>query len=211
MNLYSTKGYVPRANGKNKIAFTNYLKEVPIRPDTAMFLKKYRPEAAAAASQFKQISIANGPVQDGPLTEEQLVNGTSKEANLDVQAIIGISYPIPVTAYSTGGSPPFEPDLQTPDNTNEPYLVWQNYMLSQRSLPQVVSTSYADDEQTVPKSYAERVCKQFAQLGARGISILFASGDRGVGVNGTCLSNDGKNTSMFTPLFPSGCPYVTTV
>ena len=63
----------------------------------------------------------------------------------------------------------------------------------------------------MPKSYAERACKQFAQLGARGHSLLFASGDRGVGLNNTCLSNDGKNTTMFIPSFPASCPYVTTV
>ena len=90
----------------------------------------------------------------------------------------------------------------------EPYLVWLNYVLSQYDVPQVISTSYGDDEQTVPKSYAERACKQFAQLGARGHSLLFSSGDRGVGLNNTCLSNDGKNTTMFIPSFPAGCPYV---
>ena len=211
MHLYSTLGYKTKSKGKSKVSFTNYLGEVPIRPDTALFMKKYRPEGVSAAFEFKQQSIAGGPVQDGVLTPAQAGNGTSREANLDVQAILGISYPLPVSSWSTGGEPPFNPDLNTPDNTNEPYLVWQNYVLSQRSLPQVISNSYADDEQTVPKAYAERVCKQFALLGARGVSVLFASGDRGVGVNGTCLSNDGKNTRKFIPLFPSGCPYVTTI
>jgi len=211
MNLYSTKGYKPKATWFNKVAFANYLGEIPIRPDTKQFLEKYRPGAEDAAYKFSQFSIADGPVQDGPLTFEQAAEGTSREANLDVQAIMGISDPTPVFSYSTGGSPPFNPDLGTPTNTNEPYFVWLNYILSQPFIPQVISTSYADDEQTVPQAYAERVCKQFAQLGARGVSVLFASGDRGVGVNNTCLSNDGKNTTIFVPLFPSGCPYVTTV
>lgn len=211
MNLYSTKGYKPLATKFNKVAFANYLGEIPIRPDTKQFLEKYRPGAEDAAYKFPQFSIADGLTQDGPLTFEQAAEGTSREANLDVQAIMGISDPTPVFSYSTGGSPPFNPDLGTPENTNEPYFVWLNYILSQPFIPQVISTSYADDEQTVPQAYAERVCKQFAQLGARGVSVLFASGDRGVGINNTCLSNDGKNNTMFVPLFPSGCPYVTTV
>ncbi|KAH8652641.1 peptidase S8/S53 domain-containing protein [Tricladium varicosporioides] len=211
MTLYSTKGYVPKALKDNKVGFCNYLGEIPIRPDTAQFLKKYRPEAAEAAYKFPQFSIDGGPVQDGPLNSTQASDGISQEANLDVEAIIGISYPTDVYSYSTGGSPPFNPDINTPTNTNEPYLVWQNYVLSQSIIPQVISTSYGDDEQTVPQSYAERVCKQFAQLGARGVSVLFASGDRGVGLNRTCISNDGKNTSMFIPEFPTGCPYVTSV
>ena len=51
----------------------------------------------------------------------------------------------------------------------------------------------------------------FAQLGARGTTFLCSSGDSGVGENGACFSNDGKNTSMFLPSFPASCPYVTAV
>ena len=163
-----------------------------------------------------QIRSDGGPIQDGPLTLNQSnpPDGSrplSKEANLDVQAIAGISWPTPVWSFSTGGSPPFIPDLNTPDNTNEPYLVWVNWLLSQRRIPQVISTSYGDDEQTVPQSYAERVCKQFAQVGARGTTLFFSSGDSGLGAPGECFSNDGKNTTKFLPAFPAGCPYVTAV
>jgi tripeptidyl-peptidase-1 len=119
---------------------------------------------------------------------------------------------------------------------NEPYLTWVNFVLSQQCPPQVISTSYADDEQTVPQDYAQRVCNSFAQLGARGHSLLFGSGDGGVGgmlfpqhlsltqllltfeftaIGGNnaslCVSNDGNNTFKFLPEFPSSCPYITTV
>ncbi|KAI1183607.1 tripeptidyl-peptidase 1 precursor [Nemania serpens] len=208
--LYKTKGYTPRATRENKVAFTNYLGEHPIRTDGELFLKKYRPEWASIARTFPQLTLDNGP-GDEPLTTEDLAESTSKEANLDFQAIAGISHKTPIISYSTGGSPPFIPSESTPDNSNEPYLVWVNWLLAQKSIPQVISTSYADDEQTVPVSYARRVCNQFAQVGVRGTSLLFASGDAGVGAYGTCVSNDGKNTDKFTPLFPSSCPYVTTV
>ncbi|KAI1393236.1 tripeptidyl-peptidase 1 precursor [Hypoxylon trugodes] len=209
--LYSTKGYKTHACGKNKIGFNNYLGEHPIRTDAELFLAKYRPEAVSSAHDFPQISIADGP-GDLPLTPEEAESGTSKEANLDVQAIAGISWKTPIISYSTGGSPPFNPSPSTPDNSNEPYLVWVNYLLDQESFPQVIrATSYADDEQTVPESYARRVCQQFAQVGARGTSLLFSSGDSGVGSYGECLSNDGKNTTKFLPEFPPSCPYVTAV
>jgi len=86
-------------------------------------------------------------------------------------------------------------------------------VLKQKKLPQVISNSYGDDEQTIPKSYAERVCKSFAQLGARGISLLVSSGDGGLGGqdDSACLTNDGKNSSTFLPAFPASCPYVTAV
>ena len=90
-------------------------------------------------------------------------------------------------------------------------MVWLNYILSQPDIPQTISTSYADDEQTVPLSYATAVCQQFAQLGARGVSVLFASGDSGVGADPYCISNDGTNGTAFLPEFPSACPYVTAV
>ena len=124
-----------------------------------------------------------------------------------------MTFPQPVYSYSTGGSPPFVPDINSPTDTNEPYLTWVNYVISQQDIPQVISSSYGDDEQTVPKSYADRVCQQFAQLGARGISLLVSSGDGGLGGqdNSACFTNDGKNTSTFLPEFPASCPYVTTV
>ena len=44
----------------------------------------------------------------------------------------------------------------------------------------------------------------FAQLGTMGISVLFASGDSGVG-GGSCRSNDGKGGKKFIPAFPASC------
>lgn len=85
----------------------------------------------------------------------------------------------------------------------------------------------------VPLSYASRVCAEFAQLGtyqvlnrwngaiefiegdvlgARGVSVMFGSGDGGVGdgdpnpATQQCFSNDGRNVTMFIPEFPASCP-----
>ncbi|KAK5626302.1 hypothetical protein RRF57_002017 [Xylaria bambusicola] len=203
--LYKTKGYKPRSTDKNKVAFTNYLGEHPIRSDGELFLEKFRPEYVSVAQTFPQYVIADGP-GDGPITD-----GESHEANLDFQAIAGINPRTPIISYSTGGSPPFTPSNSTPTNTNEPYLVWVNWLLEQKSIPQVISTSYSDDEQTVPASYARRVCQQFAQVGARGTTLLFSSGDAGVGPYGECVSNDGLGTDKFLPDFPPSCPYITSV
>ena len=96
-------------------------------------------------------------------------------------------------------------------DTNEPYLQFLNAVLDIDTLPQIISSSYGDDEQTVPEAYAKKVCKLFAQLGAKGTSFLTASGDNGVGATGDCFTKDGKNTSTFLPSFPDGCPYVTSV
>lgn len=58
-------------------------------------------------------------------------------------------------------------------------------------------------------SYRLKVCQLFGQLGARGVSVIFSSGDTGVG--SACQTNDGKNTTRFLPIFPAACPYVTSV
>jgi tripeptidyl-peptidase-1 len=215
--LYQTAGYVQKAAGKNHIGFNNFLGEIPIRPDTKQFLGRYRPDAVAGASEYKFVDINGGPSQDTGLTPAQAESGISVEANLDVQTIIGMTYPMPVTAFSTNGTPPETGDAAAGNPPgNEPYLTWLNYVLGEKDLPQVISTSYGDDEQTVPLDYAKRVCNGFAQLGARGISILFSSGDGGVGDaagndGSTCISNDGKNTTEFLASFPPSCPYVTAV
>jgi tripeptidyl-peptidase-1 len=190
--LYGTVDYTPRSAGKNKVGLNDFLGESNNRSDVKLFLEQYRPEAAAAAYEFQVEIIANGNNEQGQENATELANGKDLEGNLDAETILGIAWPTPLTAFTTGGSPPFIVDLNTPTDTNEPYLVWQQYVLAQSDLPQVISTSYDDDEQTVPYSYAVSVCNGLAQLGARGISVLFASGDSGVGTEAYVSSQSFK-------------------
>jgi tripeptidyl-peptidase-1 len=207
--LYGTLDYQVKSAGVNKIAHTNYLEEQTNRSDVSIFLGKYRPEAQAAAYEFEAVSIAGGLVDNGTNVAAE---GWDREANLDAEYILGISWPTPLIAYSTAGrNPTYMPDTLTVENTDEPFLVWANYITSQEDIPQVISTSYGDNEQTVSRAYAQAVCNQFAQLGARGVSLFFSSGDAGVGQDETCISNLDNTTYMFMPSFPASCPYVTTV
>jgi tripeptidyl-peptidase-1 len=112
-----------------------------------------------------------------------------------------------------GSCSPYIPDPVEPagtTNENEPYLPYYEFLLSQpnHKLPQVITNSYGDDEQTVPEKYAVRVCNLIGILGMRGVSVLESSGDTGVGA--ACLNQDGK-TPQFNPVFPATCPYVTAV
>ncbi|EKM50516.1 uncharacterized protein PHACADRAFT_263851 [Phanerochaete carnosa HHB-10118-sp] len=197
--LYNTTSYVPQATDVNRLGVAGYLEEFANDADLQTFFEKFRTDAAGATFQHVQV---NGG--------ENNQNDPGVEANLDIQYTEGMSFPTPNVYYSTGGSPPFTPDSNTPSNTNEPYLDWLNFILAQSSVPQTFTTSYGDDEQTVPSDYATEVCNLFGQLGARGSSIMFSSGDDGVGA-GNCLSNDGTNTERFQPNFPASCPFVTTV
>jgi tripeptidyl-peptidase-1 len=138
----------------------------------------------------------------------------STEANLDIQYTVGLTYPMRNNYYSTPGRGPLVPDLDQPtlsDNQNEPYLEYFTYLnkLDDGELPHTISTSYGEDEQSVPANYSRIVCNLIGQLGARGTTVLFSSGDTGVG--SACQTNDGKNTTRFLPIFPAACPYVTSV
>ncbi|RDB19145.1 Tripeptidyl-peptidase sed3 [Hypsizygus marmoreus] len=200
--------YVPKATKKNKIGITGYLEQFANIQDLQSFYADQRPDALNSTFEF--ISVKGG-------LNNQTLEEAGLEANLDVQFAFGLSYPTPGTFWSTAGRPLFKPDILVPENTNEPYTDWLDYVLSHRDVPQSISTSYGDHEQTVPESYARRACASFAQLGARGVSLLFSSGDGGVGDSNTdpatqqCLTNDGRNITRFIPIFPAACPYVTAV
>ncbi|KAJ7126418.1 subtilisin-like protein [Mycena crocata] len=208
--IYNAVGYSPSQHIGNSIGITGYLEENANREDLQSFYVDQVPAAAAVNSTFKFISVAGG-------LDSQNLSLAGGEANLDVQFAFGLSFPIPSTFYSTAGRPPFNPDIGTPEDTNEPYTDWLDFLLSHPNPPLAISTSYGDDEQTVPESFAKRACAGFAQLGARGVSLMFSSGDGGVGdgdpdpATQECLTNDGLNRTQFIPGFPASCPFVTAV
>ncbi|KAF5358921.1 hypothetical protein D9758_004865 [Tetrapyrgos nigripes] len=218
--LYSVPSdFTPSAHVGNSIGVTGYLEKFANRQDLQSFYADQRPEAVG--STFNFVSVKGG------LNDQNLSNAGG-EADLDVQFAFGLSFPVNSTFFSTAGHPPFIPDINTPMDTNEPYADWLDFILAQEKPPLAISTSYGDDEQfltvgvpwfqkTVPESFARRVCAGFAQLGARGVSLVFSSGDGGVGdgddnpATQTCLTNDGKNQTKFIPEFPASCPFVTAV
>ncbi|KAG2361732.1 hypothetical protein BDR07DRAFT_1286342 [Suillus spraguei] len=204
--LYNAEDYKSNAKNNNKLGLTGYLEQYANNEDLQQFYKDQNP--LAYGSNYTLISINGG---ENPQSYEE----AGLEANLDTQFGFGLAWPTPGTFYTTGGKPPFIPDAATPNNTNEPYSQWLEYMHRQQDLPQTISTSYGDDEQTVPYSYAVRICAGMASLGARGVTLLFSSGDNGVGDGDSdpatqqCKSHDGKD--RFLPMFPASCPYVTAV
>ncbi|KAL5530094.1 hypothetical protein ACEPAF_6351 [Sanghuangporus sanghuang] len=208
LELYNAVGFNASGTIGNQIGITGYLEQFANIADLQLFYADQRPEALN--SSFKFISVAGGQ-------NSQNVSEAGVEANLDTQFAFGLTFPTPSTFFSTAGRPPFIPDIGTPTNTNEPYLTWLDFVLALDNPPQAISTSYGDDEQTVPRSFAQRVCNSFAQLGARGVTLTFSSGDGGVGdgdpdpATQECITNDGRNATEFIPGFPASCPFVTAV
>ncbi|KAI9434427.1 tripeptidyl peptidase A [Lactarius indigo] len=206
--LYNAVNYVPQSADNNSIALTGYKEQFANFADLKQF---YVDQVPAAVNTSFDVVLVNGGLNN------QALDMAGAEANLDVQFALGISFPTPGIFYSTGGRAPFIEDAHMSTTTNEPYGDWLDFILAQDTIPSVISTSYGDDEQSVPIDYANRLCRGFAQLAVRGISMLFSSGDSGVGdgnpdpATQTCFTNDGKNQTRFIPVFPASCPYVTAV
>ena len=193
--LYGYANYSPKATPA-KMSVAGFLEQWPQYADLSKFLAKY--DAANSKATFPCV-LVNGGVCTQTTNTSNIV-----EANLDIQYAVAISGKINTTYYSVGGRPPIN---TSGANTNEPYLDFLNYLLKlpAASLPTTVSISYGDSENSVPNSYANSVCNLFAQVGARGVSILAASGDGGA----DCSTSGGKD--VLTPIFPGGCPYITAV
>ncbi|ORY55648.1 tripeptidyl-peptidase 1 [Pseudomassariella vexata] len=169
------------------------------------FNAKFAPYAAA--QDFTTVLVNGG-------RDNQTDVETDIEANLDMQYGASMGFNTSIRYYSVGGLGPLVPDLSQPDPneiSNEPYLELATYLLAlpDPELPRTLSISYGDNEQSLPRAYAQKVCNMFGMLGARGVSVIASSGDEGPG--SPCQINDGTNATRFTPLFPATCPFVTTV
>ncbi|KAH9856376.1 subtilisin-like protein [Lenzites betulinus] len=79
----------------------------------------------------------------------------------------------------------------------------------------VISTSYGTQEASLTPAYAQRQCAEYGKISLTGVTFIYSSGDAGVGGRqGVCLDENGhqvRGGQVFSPTFPGGCPYVTTV
>ncbi|GJJ15973.1 hypothetical protein Clacol_010252 [Clathrus columnatus] len=111
-------------------------------------------------------------------------NLSTPEADLDVEYTVSMTgLPVLYAANS--------------DTSVSAFLTTALNLLDQPHPPSVLSISYGSDEFFVGTPLAMSICNAFMALGARGVSILTASGDGGVsgiqydpGVGGTMLSQD---------------------
>ncbi|GFF55510.1 tripeptidyl-peptidase sed3 [Aspergillus udagawae] len=203
--LYGIYDTSAQPDPRNRLGVSGFLDQYARYEDFENFMSLYAPNRTDF--NFTVVSINGGlNLQNSSIS--------STEASLDVQYAYSLAYKTLGTYYTTGGRGPVVPEVgQTDTNvsTNEPYLDQLHYLLDlpDEELPAVLSTSYGEDEQSVPESYTNATCNLFAQLGARGVSVVFSSGDSGVG--STCITNDGTNRTRFLPVFPASCPFVTAV
>lgn len=204
--IYNVGDYRADSRAGSLLGVNGYLNEWAKFDELKEFLKTYAPYAQKQS--FEYVLVNGGKDTQNDTTTDDV------EANLDIQYAAALGYKEKIKFYSTAGNGPLVPDLDEPsldNNQNEPYLDFLNYLTSlpDSELPQTITTSYGEDEQSVPESFSKKVCNMFGELGIRGVSVIFSSGDTGVG--SACQTNDGKNTTRFLPIFPAACPYVTSV
>ncbi|RPD69218.1 family S53 protease-like protein [Lentinus tigrinus ALCF2SS1-7] len=171
----------------NSIGVSGYLNEVPSEKDLQGFFQACRYDVTTIP-KFNIVSV-DGGVTSGVGT---------LEASLDIQYTVGVATDVPTTFYSVG------------DATATGFIDLANYLLGLDELPLVLTTSYSFFETQFEGtgSLPDTFCNVYSQLGARGTTVIFSSGDWGVyGLNpdGSC------NTSTFGPTFPSTCPFLTSV
>lgn len=203
--LYGLHGFAATPSPWNRLGISGFLDQYARHNDFYHFRNRFL--TGEMENDFTVVTVHGG------INDENSPQMTT-EASLDIQYAVTMARGTLVTFYSTGGRAPLVPDADQPDATNsgnEPFLEQLHYLidLPGDQLPAVLSTSYGESEQSVPPSYARAVCSLFAQLGARGVSVIFSSGDSGVG--SSCQSNDGSKKTKFIPGFPASCPFVTSV
>ncbi|KAJ7624611.1 family S53 protease [Roridomyces roridus] len=158
--------------------------------DLNVYLSTFRPDLVG--SSFNFLSVDDG-------INNQTLSAAGAEADFDIETTVGLASGVPVTFISVG---PDNPDgvLGAIDIVDA--------ILSQppETRPTVLTTSYNILEEAIPLSVDVAICNAFMQLGAAGISVLFSSGDGGVG-------GPTQNTSCttFLPTFSGGCPFITAV
>ncbi|OBZ67228.1 Tripeptidyl-peptidase sed3 [Grifola frondosa] len=179
----------PATSSSNQLAVTGFEFQFANQADLQTFLTDFRSDMPSTTS-FTLVSV------DGGINNQSSPAGV--EANLDIQYAVGIATNVSTFFVSTG--------ITSPDGFVGDLIDAMTFLANEDYPPQVVSTSYGINEPDVSVALADNLCNAIAQLGARGTSVLFASGDQGVAGGqpvGNCVD--------FVPAFPSGCPFITSV
>ncbi|KAI8869506.1 putative protease S8 tripeptidyl peptidase I [Ramicandelaber brevisporus] len=168
----------------NSVAIPGFLNEFANKADLAQYLKRFRSDLDSKTKFSEQFV-------DGGRNDQ---NKPGIEANLDVQTVIGLASGVPVSFVSGGLA------------TMTGFKNVMNYLKDQKEPPSVISFSYGFNENSVSKVNAIELCEVFKKLGARGTSVIVASGDGGV-----AGSRPSDTCTNFVPTFPASCPHVTAV
>ncbi|KAJ7881920.1 family S53 protease [Mycena leptocephala] len=173
----------------NSIAVAGFINQFARKADLKTFLQSFRTDMSSATT-FTTEELDGG-------SNPQDASKAGIEANLDIQYTVGVATGVPVVFVSVGND--FE------DGDLGGFLDIVNFLSDEDDVPQVMTTSYGENEIDISKALAFKLCQAYAAFGARGTSVLFASGDGGV------EGGQPQRCSKYQVAFPSGCPFLTSV
>ncbi|KAI5456997.1 tripeptidyl peptidase precursor [Mariannaea sp. PMI_226] len=212
LKLYNINYKTPNDRSSIRLGIAGFLEENANYRDSDKWLQTFAPTLYKKRYNYTVENFNGGK-------NSQVLAKSGGEAALDVQYAMGVGFPAKISYYLGGGRGVMLDDngdaKSVSKSTNEPYLELLEHLLNKtdRQLPHVLSISYADDELSVPRAYAKRVCDLFGLLTSRGVSVLVASGDGGTkgSSNSNCRTNDGSDRDVAMAVFPSTCPWVTSI
>lgn len=134
--------------------------------DLQTYLERYNKPAAAAQATYQVIGTGD-PANKGGI-------GSRFETALDTQAFLGVAWPAKGVLYNYGGV--FGPNA---GHTYDHFVSFLNMLITNETVPHVVSFSESMPENRMDPAYAKRLCNMMAQVGTRGVTLLFSSGNNG--------------------------------
>jgi len=183
---YKVSGVTPSAEGKNLQAVAEFQGQYFSQAHLIELFEKYLPNAPAADAAVSAIHGANKNKTVGV------------EAELDIQYIMGVS-PGVSTEFWSQKNMDFCADLDA----------WVGLLLADDMTPLVNSVSYGWQGDLAQiqclKPEVKIVDSAFAKLAAKGVAVIFASGDSGSG-----YTPSGTKTKLW-PSWPASSPWVTSV
>ncbi|ESK93472.1 hypothetical protein Moror_1753 [Moniliophthora roreri MCA 2997] len=223
--------YTPRSAENNSFGVVEYTPQAYLQEDLDMFFNMFSKGLVGKSPALQSV--------DGGFPQRAFQDFSYNiESNLDLQyAMALVSNKQPVTLYQVGdiylgasfnnfldaldgsfcyyqgGDDPIQDGIY-PDTEVEGGYQGTNACGTVKPA-HVISTSYGYNEADLSPAYTTRQCDEYGKLGLMGVTVLVSSGDSGVAGNGGyCLNFDGwdsESGTVFSPGFPVGCPFVTSV
>jgi len=156
--------YTPKPN---RTTFAIYATEAASysSSDLKTFLRNYNPSATDAEYAI----IGSGNSSNGSPGI-----GGAFETALDTQTALGLAWPAQGILYDLGGV--FGPKK---GEIYDPFVQFLQDLIHNDTVPSVVSFSESLPENQMDPGYAKSLCDMMMQIGLRGVTLLFSSGDNG--------------------------------
>ncbi|EIW55941.1 subtilisin-like protein [Trametes versicolor FP-101664 SS1] len=190
---------IPATALRNSIAIGDSAAQVAEVHDLKAFIARERPDITSVP--FAMLSV-NGTAVQGNGTGSAGMRSHLQYHAVGVQYTVGLATNVSTTALYPG--------RQNETDGIQGLIDIIDFLLYQEIPPTVFLTNVQYEEaafQTAPE-VAQYICNAFAQLGARGTSVIVASGDSNVSRN---TSDASGNDDAPRAMFPATCPYVTSV